>query len=115
MVEMVDQLRREARRTGVLFSRGTAVVYFLRLRSGVIYCGVSLDLDQRLYDHGVGRACRTTAIDPPVGLLRLEWFGTFKEARAREAQLKGWSRAKKEALVRGDVAALKRLSRSRDT
>jgi putative endonuclease len=84
-------------------SKGTCVVYFLRLRSGALYIGASEDLEQRLDDHTSGQACRTTQLDPPTSFLRSEIFLTFSEARHREAQLKRWSRAKKEALLAGDV------------
>jgi len=89
------------------------VVYFLRLRSGTRYVGASLDLEQRLDDHVSGQACRTTQLDPPLALLRIEVCSTFCEARQREAQLKRWSRPKKEALIRGDCENLRMLSRSR--
>ena len=79
-----------------------------------LYTGASTDLAQRLTDHASGRACRTTTLDAPVALLRVEVFATFPEARRREAQIKRWSRAKKEALIRGDEANLKTLARSRD-
>jgi len=46
-------------------------------------------------------------------MLRVEGYATFAEARAREAQLKRWARAKKEALVRGDLGDLRVLSKSR--
>jgi len=95
-------------------SRGLAVVYFLRLKSGIIHVGASIDLEQRLDDHGSGQACRTTAFDPPEALLRVEICSTLSEARQREAQLKRWSRAKKEALVRGEFARLRMLSESHD-
>lgn len=36
------------------------------------------------------------------------------EARMREQQLHGWSRAKKEALIRGDIETLKQLSKKKD-
>jgi putative endonuclease len=94
-------------------SKGTCVVYFLRLRSGTLYIGASENLEPRLEDHAAGRACRTTQLDPPVALLRVEIHSTFAAARRREAQLKRWSRAKKEALVGGDAASLRTLSRSR--
>lgn len=90
------------------------VVYFLCLRSGIIYIGASLDLPQRLDDHVSGQACRTTQLDPPVTVLRVEIHATFAEARAREAQLKRWSRPKKEALICGDLDHLRVLSQSRD-
>jgi putative endonuclease len=89
------------------------VVYFLRLQSGKLYIGASTDLPQRLDDHVSGQACRTTALDPPIALLRVEVCSTFAEARQREAQLKRWSRAKKTALVRGDLEKLKTSSESR--
>ncbi len=95
-------------------SKGTCVVYFLRLRSGTIYIGASEDLEQRLDDHASGQACRTTQLDPPVALLRVEEFQTFSGARTREAQLKRWSRAKKEALLKGEFERLHALSQSRE-
>jgi putative endonuclease len=49
-----------------------------------------------------------------MSILRVEVFDSFAGAQAREAQLKKWSRAKKEALIRGDFEALKSLSKSRD-
>lgn len=94
-------------------SRGMPVVYMLRLKSGVIYVGATTDLEQRLCDHARGQACRTTNLDPVTALLRIEMHPTFSVARAREAQLKRWSRAKKEALIRGDYDLLHHLARSR--
>jgi len=46
-------------------------------------------------------------------LLHFEEYDTFVEARHREAQIKRWSRAKKEALVTGDLEKLRALSKSR--
>jgi len=70
-------------------------------------------LEERYKAHLAGKACRTTQLDPPVDLVYSEKFGTFSEARKREAQIKRWSRAKKEALVSGDLISLKDLSKSR--
>jgi predicted GIY-YIG superfamily endonuclease len=95
-------------------SKGTCVVYFLRLRSGVIYIGASENLEQRLDDHFLGQACRTTQFDSAIVVLRIEVFSTFSEARAREAQLKRWTRAKKEALIEGEFERLHALSQSRE-
>ena len=105
----------EARRMVPNLSRGMSAVYFLRLQSGIIYIGVSTDLAQRLDDHAAGQACRTTRWDRPVGVLRIELHATFAEARIREAQLKRWSRAKKEALIRGNLDHLRALSQSRES
>ena len=87
--------------------------YVLRLRSGALYVGATKDLAMRYQEHCSGKACRTTAIDPPASLVYSEEFETNTQARRREAQVKRWSRAKKEALVAGDKTALKNLSKSR--
>jgi len=91
----------------------SAWLYILRLKSSDLYIGATTDLNQRYKDHCSGNACRTTKLDPPIDLVYSEEFKTFTEARKREAQVKRWSRAKKEALVSGDLNRLKHLSKSR--
>jgi len=81
----------------------TAWFYVLRLKSGNLYVGSTTDLEKRYEDHCSGRACRTTKFDSPVAIVFFEEFASFSEARRREAQAKRWSRAKKEALVSGDL------------
>jgi len=90
-----------------------AWLYILRLKSGALYIGATTDLDQRYKDHRSGKGSRTTQLDPSVDLLYSEEFETFVEARRREAQIKRWSRSKKEALVSSDLAKLKELAKSR--
>ena len=90
-----------------------ASLYILRLRSGQLYIGSTTDLDQRYKAHCSGKASRTTKIDPPLGIVYTEEFESFSEARKREAQVKRWSRAKKEALVSGNLSKLKDLSKAR--
>ena len=90
-----------------------AWLYILRLKSGQLYIGSTADLDQRYKDHRSGKACRTTQLDPPQKLLYSEELDSFSDARKREAQIKRWSRAKKETLVSGDLTKLKDLSKSR--
>ena len=84
--------------------------YILRLRSGRAYPGTTTHIEQRWRDHQSGQACRTTRLDPPTALVLCEPFETFSEARRREAQVKKWSRAKKEALISGDIDQLKKLA-----
>jgi len=86
--------------------------YILRLKSGGLYIGATTELDQRYQDHLSGNACRTTKFDPPVDLVYSETFESFTLVRKRELQVKRWSRAKKEALVAGDLTKLQRLSKS---
>jgi putative endonuclease len=87
--------------------------YILRLRSGTLYPGATKNLEERYKAHIAGKACRTTKLDPPLKLVYSESVPTFSDARKREAQIKRWSRAKKEALVAGDLVGLRNLSRSK--
>jgi len=80
----------------------------------MLYPGATKNLEQRYKDHLSGRACRTTTLDRPVALVHSEEFQVFTDGRKREAQIKRWTRAKKEALVAGDTAKLRELSKSRN-
>ena len=91
-----------------------AYLYILRLGSGRLYTGSTTNLDQRYKDHYSGKASRTTKIDPPIELVYSEKLATFSEARKREAQIKRWSKAKKEALILGDTKRLRSLAKSRN-
>ena len=91
----------------------TAWVYILRLRSGKLYVGTTNSLNRRLKEHERGLAGRTTSLDPPDDLLYSEMYPTLVSARRREAQLKRWSRAKKESLIRVDLQSLKALAKRR--
>jgi len=42
-----------------------------------------------------------------------QWFEQITDAIAAERQVKGWSRAKKEALIRGDFDQLRLLAKRR--
>ena len=88
--------------------------YMLRLRSGGLYVGATRDMAKRWRDHKDGFACRTTKHDPPVALVHQEICATYKDACAREAQVKRWSRAKKEALAAGSTELLRALAVSHD-
>jgi len=88
--------------------------YILRLSSGAYYVGVTTNLIQRMAEHAVGAGGKTTRDVEPQSLLFAELHSSFSSARKREAQIKRWTRAKKEALVLGNHEMLSRLSRSRD-
>ena len=60
-----------------------------------------------------GRYGGYTKARRPVELVFAQEFERITDAIAAERQLKGWSREKKEALMRGDLDALVRLSRNR--
>ena len=84
-------------------------VYIVRCADGSLYIGETNDLDLRLLRHNEGRAAAFTARRRPVALVYSEQYATRQAALTRERQLKRWTRAKKEALIAGDTALLKRL------
>lgn len=91
----------------------SAYFYILRLESGNLYIGATKKVEKRYEEHKAGTAGRTTSLDPPVSLACSEELESFSKARHRESQVKRWSRAKKEALVAGDLDKLRALSKSR--
>ena len=90
------------------------VVYMLRCSDGHYYIGSTRgELEQRVAQHNAGTFGGYTRPRRPVTLVFSESFANAADAVRAERQLKGWSRAKKEALIRGDIETLKRLSRNR--
>ncbi len=88
-------------------------MYILGCADGSFYTGSTRDLNRRLEQHRAGDAARYTRTRLPVKLLYYEAFDRIDAAFAREKQVQGWSRAKKVALIRGDLTQLKRLSQSK--
>ena len=86
--------------------------YILECADGSYYVGHTDDLDARMAQHGVGEGSRYTARRRPVRLVWTQDHQTRDDAFRLEHQLKGWSRAKKEAVMRGDWEALPNLSRA---
>lgn len=84
-------------------------VYILRCADGVLYIGLTDNLDERLRRHHEGRGGSFTLVRRPVSLVYSEAWPDLVSARTREQQLKRWTRAKKEALIAGDRKALKAL------
>jgi predicted GIY-YIG superfamily endonuclease len=85
--------------------------YILRCTDGSYYTGHTEDLDRRIAEHHTGGFCDFTTRRRPVSLVWSEQFGTREEALSAEFTIKKWSRAKKEALARGDWAALSLFAR----
>ena len=92
---------------------GTFYVYILECADRSYYVGLTQrSLDVRLAEHHNGTFAGYTHDRRPVKLVWSDEFGRLTDAITRERQLKGWSRAKKEALIRGDYAALSRLAKT---
>jgi predicted GIY-YIG superfamily endonuclease len=81
----------------------------LRCRDGALYVGETNDLDLRVTRHNQGRPSVFTARRLPVTLVFAEPHDTQAAALLLERQLKRWTRAKKEALIAGDLVVLNRL------
>ena len=84
--------------------------YLLRCSDGSFYVGHTDDLEQRIAQHQRGDISGYTQTRRPVQLVWSEHFPTREEALAAEQQVKGWSRAKKEALIAGDWEQVRRLA-----
>ena len=89
-----------------------AWVYILRCFDGSYYTGSTNNLELRLAQHAAGEGSQWTRSRLPVHLAFAQDFPSEHEAFLCERQIKGWSRAKKEALIRGDFDALVELSRN---
>ena len=85
-------------------------VYILRCHDGSYYVGHTDNLESRMAKHHAGEIEGFTATRLPVEIVFSEEFTTRDDAFARERQLKGWSRAKKEALIRGNWMEVSRLA-----
>lgn len=88
-------------------------VYLLCCADGTYYAGHTDDLERRLGEHTSGAYGGYTSTRLPVELVFSQSCPTRIEALTFERQIKGWSRAKKEALIRGDWAEISRLAKSR--
>jgi predicted GIY-YIG superfamily endonuclease len=89
-------------------------VYILQCADGTYYTGHTDDLDQRMAQHADGTASKYTSKRRPLNLLWATDCQTREQAFELEKQLQGWSRAKKQALMRGDLEVLPGLSLNRD-
>ena len=89
-----------------------AFVYILHCSDGSYYVGLTrATLDARIGQHRLGMGSDYTRRRRPVRLVWHQEFRWITDAIAAERRIKGWSRAKKEALIRGDMEALRLLAR----
>ena len=75
-------------------------VYMIKFPSGFLYVGQTGNLTRRMREHG-----------PEATLLYTEAFPERWAALLRERQLKGWSRAKKEALAAGEAKVVRAMAK----
>src|SRR4051812_31727124 len=86
-------------------------VYILRCADGRYYTGLTReDPEVREWEHNNDPIDSYTSRRRPVKLVFCEVYDRLTDAIARERQIKGWSRRKKEALIHGAYDALPELA-----
>ena len=88
-------------------------VYILKCADGSYYTGHTDNLEKRIGEHESGTCQGYTATRLPIRLVFSQEFPTRLEALASEQQIKGWSRKKKEAMMRGDWAEVSSLAKGK--
>ena len=89
-------------------------VYLLKCSDATFYTGCTTNLKQRVVQHKEGIYNGYTKRRRPVRLVWFEEFRDINEAIDAERQIKNWSKAKKRALIRGDIKLLKELAQSKE-
>ena len=90
-----------------------ASIYILQCADGSYYTGITRrSVEERLSEHAecLIADCYTFK-RRPVKLVFTEHYEMITDAIAAERRIKGWSRAKKEAYMRGDFLTLVALSK----
>ena len=86
--------------------KNTFIVYILRTSSNTLYIGQTNNLEKRLKEHKSknSKSAKYIKYFSTFNLVYSETHRARSEAMKREWQLKQWPRAKKEALILGDLA-----------
>jgi putative endonuclease len=84
-------------------------VYILKCSDSSYYTGVTNNLELRVKQHnwGMDKECYTFS-RRPVEIMYFEKFTDYKLAISWEKRIKGWTRKKKEALIKGEWELLKK-------
>ncbi len=87
-------------------------VYILRCADGSFYTGHTDSIEARVMAHQQGQVQGYTQLRRPIQLVFVEEVSSRQVAFERERQIKGWSRAKAQALIDQDWAGLVKLARA---
>jgi len=87
-----------------------AFVYILKCSDNSYYTGSTKNIELRLWQHQNGEGAIHTKKRLPVELVYIEELERVDDAFAREKQIQGWSRSKKEALINSKFDALPELA-----
>ena len=89
-------------------------VYILECSDKSYYTGKTPNLERRLSEHQEGVGSDYTLRRRPVRCVWTDVFPDDAQAFEVERQIKGWSHAKKEALIKGDFVLIHKLARSKE-
>ncbi|MCZ6535896.1 MAG: GIY-YIG nuclease family protein [Chloroflexi bacterium] len=84
----------------------------MRCSDGSYYVGHTDSLERRIVAHNRGNIPGYTSGHRPLDRVFAEEFQSRDEAFQRKRQVKGWSRRKKEALIKQDWEHLRQLARA---
>ena len=88
-------------------------MYILQCVDDSYYVGSTKNLELRLAQHQEGKGARYTARRLPVKLVYSEEYERVADAFNREKQVQNWSRAKREALIKGTPELLPALAKKK--
>jgi putative endonuclease len=86
-------------------------MYILECSDGTYYTGSTKYLDLRIEQHQSGEGAKYTAKRLPIKLIYYEEYDRIDDAFYREKQVQGWSRKKKDALIKGEPYLLHKLAK----
>lgn len=86
-------------------------VYILCTSSDTLYIGQTSNLEKRLKEHKSrnSKSAKYIKYFSSFNLVHSETYSSRSQAMKREWQLKKWTKAKKEALIAGNLILLKKL------
>lgn len=90
-----------------------AWMYILECADRSYYVGSTKDIERRLWEHQSGLGAKYTSRRLPVKLVYSEEYERVSDAFYREKQVQGWSRAKREALIKGEYDSLPALAKKK--
>jgi len=90
-----------------------AWMYILKCADGSYYVGSARNLELRFAQHQSGKGSRYTSGRLPVDLVYGEEYARISDAYYREKQVQNWGRAKREALINGNLEVLPPLAKKK--
>ena len=83
-------------------------IYILECNNKSLYTGITTDLARRFREHHK-KTAHYTGYNPPIKIVYKESLPNKSQALKREAQIKGWTRKRKLALIEGNLELSKKL------